>query len=160
MINFVCTVCNTTFVYLHSRKELTRNHFNCLNPKCGGPLKYEDNYASAAPRTEATFVKPQNTEESKKAFEEFKSKKKSVDDIVRHIIIEWRSPMFKSIQKNCNWVIHTYPTANEVAYIAEERYSVSSSTARKEVSKVSEKMGSRECNVTGKTCAMRLVRDW
>jgi|TARA_Y100000310_G_scaffold307993_1_gene350665 hypothetical protein len=160
MINFICTKCEIAYILRHYRKELTKSNYKCLKPGCGGSLKYENNYAPAAPRAGATSMRKQVTEESIKAFKEFQSKKKSVDEIVKHLLIEWRSPMFKVFQESYDWTVYTYPTANEIAYLANDRYGISCSTARKEVSKLSEKMGTRKCNVTGKTCTMRLIRDW
>ena len=160
MINFVCPDCGLVYIHKVYRKELVKSHYRCLHPGCNGLLKYENNYAPTATRAGAQPMRKQVTDESIKAFKEFQEKKKTVDEVVGHILVEWRSPMFRVIQQAYGWEIHTYPTANEVGHVAEDRYGFSASTARKEVSKLSEKMGTRKCNVTGKTCTMRLVRDW
>lgn len=102
-------------------------------------------------------MRKQVTDESLDAYSDLKEEGKirKYTEIAQFVVDEWEMMWCQNMQKQANWKLHPFPTANEVAAIAQRLNDYESESVRKQVSQVSGKLGKRKCNVTGKTCSMR-----
>ena len=102
-------------------------------------------------------MRKQVTDESLDAYSDLKEEGKirKYKEIAQFVVDEWEMMWCQKMQKSAGWELHPFPTANEVAAIAQRLGTYESESVRKQVSQVSGKLGKRKCNITGKTCSMR-----
>tara|TARA_Y100000310_G_scaffold77005_1_gene73468 strand:+ start:2719 stop:3201 length:483 start_codon:yes stop_codon:yes gene_type:complete len=81
--------------------------------------------------------------------------------VALEIILQWDMEVMHKLREEQGWSLEdVWPTANEVARLAQISKNESYESVRKRVSEVAQPLGHRKCNVSGRKCSMRWPQEF